>query len=237
MFNEEPLTPNCESVRESGAHACVGISPFNGYYTASRIADLVAWAKRSFDYYHFFVPDAAAAYTLEALGYEPKKARQKARRQGNLVYNKISRALAEQGVHDAKRHILDSARLDTNPRYRELHAEVTGLFEKDEEFRTETMGSSEWVLAKRLPPGCSPTPRQRELAVRYFLAELPLFLDTPTIVGRPSSVFVYHQRVTYLERLYQGELARRPDLAQGFLVVAPDEVTPDEDRSEMVLPV
>ncbi|EWM10567.1 tRNA-dependent cyclodipeptide synthase [Kutzneria sp. 744] len=223
MFTEEPLTSHCAGVRDSSAHACVGVSPFNGYYTAERIGQLAAWVRDNFDDFHFFVPDEAAAHTLEAVGYEPARARHKARRQGNLVINRIGRALADLGVPDAGRHILDAARLAVNPAYQRIHDEVTRLFAQDKDFRMQTMASSEWVLAKRLPPGSAPTERQRLLAVRYFLAELPLFLDTPGIVGRPASVFVYHQRVEFLNRLYHGELARRPDPAQGFLVLTAAE--------------
>jgi cyclo(L-tyrosyl-L-tyrosyl) synthase len=115
------------------------------------------------------------------------------------------------------------ARLHENETYQRLHDDVTRLFHEDNAFRGETMASSEWVLAKRLPAGQEPTERQRLLAVRYFLAELPLFLDTPAITGVPASVFVYHQRVAFLERLYRGELARRPSAAQGFLVLTAAE--------------
>ncbi|MFC0542508.1 tRNA-dependent cyclodipeptide synthase [Kutzneria chonburiensis] len=213
-------------MRDTGAHACIGVSPFNGYYTAERIAALAAWARRTFSDFHFFVPNEPAAYTLEALGYEPARARHKARRQGNLVLNRIGRALADIGVRDAGRRVLDSARLQDNAAYHRIHDDVIRLFQSDNVFRDQTMASSEWVLAKRLPAGQEPTERQRLLAVRYFLAELPLFLDTPGIVGVSSSVFVYHQRVSFLERLYLGSLARRPVPAQGFLVLSAEAVVP-----------
>jgi cyclo(L-tyrosyl-L-tyrosyl) synthase len=226
VFTEDPLTPRCAAVRDTSAHACIGVSPFNGYYTAERIAALAAWARRTFSDFHFFVPNEPAAYTLEALGYEPARARHKARRQGNLVLNRIGRALADIGVREAGRHVLDSARLHDNAAYQRIHDDVIRLFHTDSVFRDQTMASSEWVLAKRLPAGQEPTERQRLLAVRYFLAELPLFLDTPGIAGVSSSVFVYHQRVWILERLYLGSLARRPVPAQGFLVLSTEAAVP-----------
>lgn len=57
--------------------------------------------------------------------------------------------------------------------------------------------------------------------MRYFLAELPLFLDTPSIVGTETSVFCYHQPPEVLRRLYAGGLGRRPSAGQGFAVVVP----------------
>ncbi|ALV33206.1 hypothetical protein AS200_15080 [Streptomyces sp. CdTB01] len=59
-----------------------------------------------------------------------------------------------------------------------------------------------------------------ECAVRYFLAELPLFVDTPAIVGAEVSVFCYHRPPAVLRRLYGRELAWHPAPGQGFAVLA-----------------
>ncbi|MFB7574166.1 MULTISPECIES: tRNA-dependent cyclodipeptide synthase [unclassified Streptomyces] len=48
-----------------------------------------------------------------------------------------------------------------------------------------------------------------ECAVRCFLAELPLFVDTPAVVGTGASVFCYHRPPEVLRRLYRQELAWR----------------------------
>ncbi|MEU0170569.1 tRNA-dependent cyclodipeptide synthase [Streptomyces iakyrus] len=45
-------------------------------------------------------------------------------------------------------------------------------------------------------------------AVRHFVAELPLFLDTPAIVQVEASVFGSHQPPHVLRRLYECELDR-----------------------------
>ena len=58
--------------------------------------------------------------------------------------------------------------------------------------------------------------------MRYFLAELPLFLDTPSIIGAQTSVFCYHRPPDVLCRLYAGRLGWRPADGQGFAVVVPD---------------
>jgi cyclo(L-tyrosyl-L-tyrosyl) synthase len=79
------------------------------------------------------------------------------------------------------------------------------------------------VLSGKLPEGSAPSEQQVECAVRYFLAELPLFVDTPAIVGAGSSVFCYHQPPDVLRRLYGRELSLRPAPGQGFAVVTPLE--------------
>ncbi|MEU0465445.1 tRNA-dependent cyclodipeptide synthase [Amycolatopsis sp. NPDC006131] len=220
-FHVRPLSARCRQPLVSRAHICFGISPFNGYFTPERLAHLAAWGLREFAGVHFFVPDAPAAYTLEAMGYPPERARHKARRQGQYLRNKIRRALTDLGVPDPDRLVLGSAELEGRRRYRRLLAEAERQFDRDIEFRTACLDASRWVLDNRLPPGCTPTPAQLHCAVRYFLAELPLFTDTAGIVDAGSSVFGYHQCIPFLHQLYRGELAWKPVTGQGFAVLTP----------------
>ncbi|GGN04050.1 cyclo(L-tyrosyl-L-tyrosyl) synthase [Lentzea pudingi] len=226
MLLTTPLTEHCSAPLRSGRHVCVGVSPFNSYFTVDRITALARWAMREFERFHFFVPDHAAAYTLEALGYEPGRAQRKAGRQGQYVVNKIFRALRDAGVPDPEEHLLDGTTLARNDSYRELLRDAGAWFLTDDAFAADCLEATRWVLDRRLPDGQSPTDDQLRCAVRYFLAELPMFIDTPAIAGVDSSVFAYHQRVAFLERLYARELAWQPNPAQGFVLLrAGDEVT------------
>jgi cyclo(L-tyrosyl-L-tyrosyl) synthase len=215
-----PLCGRCRPHLEAGQHACFGVSPFNGHFTRERVAALAAWGHRPFASMHFFVPDVPAEATLEALGYAPERAAQKARRQANLVRNKIRAALLAVGVSDPDRSILDWAVLSRNDRYQELLAMATGLFETDDTFRSTCLDATAWVLQGRLSAGTTVAASQSKVAVRYLLAELPLFVDTAGIVGEEVSVFCYHDRVSFLERFYRSELALKPVDGQGFAVVA-----------------
>ncbi|MEU5695007.1 tRNA-dependent cyclodipeptide synthase [Actinosynnema sp. NPDC020468] len=228
MLLTTPLTEHCVAPLRSARHVCVGVSPFNGYFTVDRITALARWASREFDGFHFFVPDRAAAFTLEALGYDPDKARHKARRQGQYVVNKVCRALLDLDVPQPRRHVLDGEALDANGWYQRLLAHGRRLFDGDARFAAHCLGATRWVLDRRLPDGQEPTEAQLRCAVRYFLAELPMFVDTPNVVGVDSSVFAYHQRVPFLERLYARELPWWPQARQGFVLL--DDVRVDGDR-------
>ncbi|MBH5336777.1 tRNA-dependent cyclodipeptide synthase [Streptomyces pactum] len=221
MFDIEPLTERCGTVLREASHACIGVSPFNSYFSTRRLTELAGWALSAFGSCHFFVPDAAAAYTLEALGDTPERARHKAGRQGRYVRNKVTTALRTLGVAEPADLILGMDRLSQNARYRELLDAAQLLFETDAAFRAACLDASLWVLDRKLPPGARPTPEQLGKAVRYFLAELPLFTDSAGIAGAGarSSMFVYHHRVRFLERFYRGELTWSPAPGQGFLVV------------------
>lgn len=219
----QPLTPQCAQHLRSREHACLGISPFNSYFTEAQIRRLARWASLTFSTVHFFVPDAAAAHTLEALGYPAKKAAVKARRQGQYLLNKIRRALACLGASRPDELILDSRALTANTRYTQLLADTEHHFHIDPTFATQCLDASRWVLDKRLPDGADPTEQQLRAAARYLLAELPLFIDTAGIVGCDRSVFCYHQSMPFLRQLYKGELSWRPAPHQGFVVITHEE--------------
>jgi cyclo(L-tyrosyl-L-tyrosyl) synthase len=216
-----PLSGRCAEVVERAEHACFGISPFNSYFSTARIRELAAWGLERFERVDFFVPDAPSAYTFEALGYAPAKAAWKARRQGQYTRNKIITALDSLGRADADQRVLGWAELESNTAYGRLHDSGLRRYAEDADFRDACREATGWVLAGKLPAGQAPDQEQVEHAVRYFLAELPLFIDTPAIVGAGASVFCYHQPPAVLRRLYGGELTWRPAAGQGFAVVAP----------------
>ncbi|MFH8792893.1 tRNA-dependent cyclodipeptide synthase [Streptomyces sp. NPDC017941] len=225
MFDEEPLTEGCGEVLAVADHACIGVSPFNSYFSTTRLTELARWASERFGSCHFFIPDTVSAYTMEALGYAPERARHKARRQGQYTYNKVMTALCALDVPEPQQRVLGMERLSGNQRYCELLAAATALFERDAAFRVACLDATHWVLDRKLARGATPTREQLRLAVRYFLAELPLFTDSGGIAaagaGRGGgSMFVYHQRVAFLERFYAGLLPWKPAPGQGFLVVS-----------------
>ncbi|MGH9059806.1 MAG: tRNA-dependent cyclodipeptide synthase, partial [Acidimicrobiales bacterium] len=157
------------------------------------------------------------AYTLEALGYPPARAKQKAHRQSCHVHNKITAALAALGVPDPASRILGMARLREMPAYRLIAQEVEKHFETDLAFRSACFGASTWVLQGKT--GNPPDDEGLRLAVRYFLAELPLFAASGLITGNSRSMFVYHQRVPFLQKFFDREFVFQPDPGQGFLLV------------------
>jgi cyclo(L-tyrosyl-L-tyrosyl) synthase len=217
----EPLTADCENVLRSPEHVCIGVSPFNSYFSTERLTSLARWASAEFADFHFFVPDDITAYTFEALGYAPGRARQKAHRQSRYTHNKIRSALSSLGVPDPAERVLSMVRLTADRRYQELFDQAMGLFEDSAAFREACLDATRWVLEHKLPDGEAADAGQLRLGVRYFLAELPLFAGSGYIVGAPHSMFAYHQRVRFLERFFGGELEWRPRPGQGFLIVRP----------------
>ncbi|MGW8437922.1 tRNA-dependent cyclodipeptide synthase [Nocardiopsis sp. NPDC055879] len=213
-----PLSPYCSPALAARTHACLGISPFNGYFTRERIRDLAGWALKRFSAVHLYMPDGPTAATLEALGYPPDRAASKARAQCRYLRNKMLRALEDLGVPDPERLILDSAALADNTRYQKLLGEVHSLFNGDPGFRHACLDATRWVLESRIALDQMTEARLRT-AVPYLLAELPLFSHTPDIIGKAASVFCYHRPPWFVDDLFHRRLAWRPLPQQGFAVV------------------
>ncbi|MEU9010719.1 tRNA-dependent cyclodipeptide synthase [Streptomyces sp. NPDC048479] len=215
-----PLSGRCAEVVERAEHACFGISPFNSYFSTARIRELAAWGLDRFERVDFFVPDAPSAFTFEALGYAPAMAAWKRADRASTPATRSSPRWVR-SAWPTRTSALGWAELEGNAAFGRLHASGLRRYADDQGFRDACREATGWVLAEKLPAGQVPDEEQVEHAVRYFLAELPLFLDTPAIVGAGTSVFCYHQPPAVLRRLYGGELTWRPAAGQGFAVVAP----------------
>lgn len=171
---------------------------------------------------HFFVPDVPSAFTLEALGYTSEKAAWKARRQSQYLYNKIQKSLVSLGfsISEAEDMFLGWGKLSNNATYLKLRQDVHRQFEEDLDFKKACLEASKWVLEKRAEPESLTLPTL-ESAVRYLLAELPLFMDTAGIVGASGSVFCYHQCIPFLESLFHNRFPVTVGPMQGFVVIQP----------------
>lgn len=216
-----PVTDNCRRILEKRRHVLIGVSPFNSYFSEARLRELAAWARETFESMHLFIPDVPTTYTLLALGYSHKEATWKARRQVRYVLNKIERALEAVGLarENATKVILNWQKLDANARYHTLLEKATQAYEHDRSFRNDCRDAAWWVLEKRLGQPTERTTVNLDLAAKYLLSEMPLFVDTPGILDKESSLFAYHQCPQLLERLYQGHYHLRVSNNQGFVRV------------------
>jgi len=220
-MNTRSITENCWRNFNQRNHVCFGMSPFNSYFSEAKILQLAEWGKKGFKSMHFFIPDVPSAYTLEALGYDPEKASWKARRQSQYLFNKTQKALISLGysLPQAQDMILNWEKLSQNPRYLGALEKVKQLYEEDMIFRKACLEASKWVLEKRVLDASNITEKMLQSAVRYLLAEIPLFADAGGIVGEAASVFCYHQCIEFIEELMKGDFRFSASESQGFVVI------------------
>lgn len=215
----QPLTANCARIFAARDHLLLGISPFNSYFSRERIAEATGWAAREFaGRVQFHLPDTPSEFTLRALGMCEEKARKRAHENGLKMRNRIRDGLGAAGLGGVDERVIGWDRLEASPAFQALHGRVCALFDSHRGFRELCLETSRNVLRHRLPGDAEPTLAQCQLAARYFLAEIPLLLDTPAIVNCESSLYAYHRRIPFVDALFHGELPLRPSQAQGYLL-------------------
>lgn len=171
-------------------HALIGVSPFNGYFTASNIEKTLIWAHSNFDNFNVFTMDKSSKYNLIAMGYAEDEAIKKTKKQDQHLKNKIMRGLKSIGIseQDAEKKILLISHLYENPHYIELYEYCKNLFRSNSSFRDDCLNASEQILLGKTD---HITRELLNVSVQYLLEELPVWIDTPYILGIPFSVFVY----------------------------------------------
>ncbi len=197
-----PINEKSNQLFKLKEHAVVGISPFNSYFKEEKIEKIISWAMGNFNSVNVFIPDMISKFSLQAVGYSLERAIKKTRRQDSYLKNKVIRALNNIGFSDeeAFQNVLFISALNSNESYVELYNQCIDLFEKNPEFRSDCFAASEWVLSgmKKV----SLNEHSLKHAVKYFLYELPLFLNTPQILNISSSLFIYHNIPYYIKKIY-----------------------------------
>ncbi|MGW2563923.1 tRNA-dependent cyclodipeptide synthase [Streptomyces sp. NPDC001514] len=227
LFRIQPYTPHCQVIHEAGDHAVIGVSPGNSYFSAQRVNDLARWGLAHFDQVDFVYTDLHVAEMYEASGYDADDARRKAVKNLRGVRAKVTNAVeaVDPGGGRLQAHAMSD--LTSNPAYRGIHEHLQELLWTDQEFRSTCDQLVDAFLSSKVLNGKTPTERQREVCLQYVCAEAPLFLDTPAILGVPSSLNCYHQLLPMAELLYSRGAGLRASRNQGHAVVTPAEGDPD----------
>ncbi|MFE4973649.1 tRNA-dependent cyclodipeptide synthase [Kitasatospora sp. NPDC056651] len=213
-----PLNEHSREILDTGEAAVFGLSPFNGFYRPATVGTLLAWAAGRFRHVEAVLPGYETAFGLIAGGREPREAAQTATRVVRRMRATARRALDASGPNPHAR-VNSWTRLTTRRRYRELRAEVDGVFRSDSRLRELCREASRGYLRTVL--GGEPTPAQTELNLGYVLAELPLVLDLPGIVGTRTAVLLYNRPWPLQLALWNGEVpALAPAPGHGFATVA-----------------
>ncbi|MFC8350259.1 tRNA-dependent cyclodipeptide synthase [Streptomyces sp. NPDC057280] len=220
LFEVRPFTPHCEVIRAAGDHAVIGVSPGNSYFSARRVLDLARWALARFDRADFVYTDLYVAEMYEASGYPADDARRKAVKNLRGVRAKVQAAVQAADPGGTRLHAHAMSDLRAVPAYRDLHTHLTARLTTDDEFRTTCEQLVGTFLAGKVT---EVTEAQRQVCMAYVCAEAPLFLDTPAILGVPSSLNCYHQLLPMAELLYAPGAGLRASRNQGHAIVTPAE--------------
>jgi|GEM_PF-2761039 len=222
-FRVEPFTRHCQVIHGDGDHAVIGVSPGNSYFSAQRIQDLARWGLANFDRVDFVYTDVFQAEMFVALGYAEIDARRKAVKNLRGVRAKVTTAVGELDPSGKRLVAHPISEFGGNEAYRGLHADLLDRLADDEDFAAVCHALVGGFLSAKVLAGSEPTAQQRQVCLDYICAEAPLFLDTPAILGVPSSLNCYHQLLPMAELLYSRGAGLRASRNQGHAIVTPAE--------------
>ncbi|MER7170024.1 tRNA-dependent cyclodipeptide synthase [Streptomyces mesophilus] len=229
-FRADPYTPHCQVICEDGDHAVIGVSPGNSYFSAQRINDLALWGLALFRQVDFVYTDLYVAEMYEAFGYPPDDARRKSVKNLRGVRAKVNNAVEALDPEGRRLRAQPMSSFVDNPAYKEIHSHLQGRLAHDEDFRATCDALVDSFLSSKVLDGKKATEQQREVCLQYVCAEAPLFLDTPAILGVPSSLNCYHQLLPMAELLYSRGHGLRASRNQGHAIVTPAEGADSDDR-------
>ncbi len=222
----QPYTKNCRRIFECADHALIGLSPFNSYFTPQTIKNLVTWAAKHFSAVDVFMPGYEGAHTLTAAGITPQKAVNRIRQANKMLRNPAISALASCGIPDPECRVHTWTQLLNRSSYRNLRELVRASYTTEPVIRHAHRQISQAVVQR--VSKTTPTEQQIDEAVGYSIAELPLFLDSPSIFGVSSSVFIYHRSFEIIKFLVNNSSILKVASDQGFTVVMPAEAGEEE---------
>ncbi|GLX20502.1 hypothetical protein Slala02_26190 [Streptomyces lavendulae subsp. lavendulae] len=208
----------------------IGVSPGNSYFSAERVSALARWAVSRFAQVDFVYADLHVDRMFAAFGYTPEHASRRASKEIKAVRRRIIKGVEDSGHEHAEIRVRALSEFQPNPVYQLLHRRVLHFLETDDSFRKGCEEMALHFVGSKLPEGESMTDSQLRMCFDYLAAELPFFIDTPSILDVPSSVAAYHVRMPMTDVLFARGGGLRATRNQAYAVVRPER-NADERRA------
>lgn len=220
-----PSTNNCLEILQSREHVLIGISPFNSRFSDQYVEQLVRWAKEKFLNFSILLPsEEATSCLLEATGKTQVIAGRKTRHQLARNLKSIQRALTCAGVNHAEDRIVRFSDFHNHEGYNSILKQAEHLFSIHEEFKNACINMSTQAINGRLKAVSNENPVISEAqiltAVKYIFAEIPFFLNTPMLLGIPSSLLAYHRLWPIGEGIFSKRFPLSLNKNQGYLLLS-----------------
>ncbi|MFE9257968.1 tRNA-dependent cyclodipeptide synthase [Streptomyces sp. NPDC006879] len=166
-----------------------------------------------------------------AFGYDPGHAERRANKEVKAVRRRVLKGVEEAGSPLGEIRVRPLSAFTENEVYQIHRRRVEHFFATGDEFRKGAEEMALYFLGPKLPEGACVSDEQLQVCYDYIAAELPFFLDTPGILGVPSSVSAYHTHMPITEVLYGRGGGLRANRNQAYAVVRPEGSEHVENRA------
>lgn len=183
--------------------AVIGMSPGNSYFKDSEVRFLLAECMQRFGECAVMVADVPAIATYVALGYDQRKARNKALPKGNNLKNRTRRLAADLGYDEKQVRIVDWAEeVELNPQYIQHYRAIVDKYRSLNAFADSVRKTSREVLensSRNINVDLA-----TESATHYLLSELAFMEFAPAFFQTKRVCYVYHRNWQVYEDYISG---------------------------------
>ncbi|WP_082084487.1 tRNA-dependent cyclodipeptide synthase [Salinivibrio sp. KP-1] len=223
-FDVTGQTSHCNVIIDQRDHALVGISPFNSRFSKAYVTALVTWAAAHFEHIDLLLPCVEeASRLLKATGMEEKKAIKKTDRELRRHKNHLAAVLSGPSFEGRGIQVIQFNHYADHPRYQKIRSSVENAFESCSRFRKDCLNMSYQAVKGRLKGTgqCQKDvdPELIQKALPYIFAELPFFLDTPSLLDVNLSTLLYHRPWPIGKGLYHGHYPIQVTKNQSYGIV------------------
>lgn len=214
--------------------AVIGMSPGNSYFKDYEVRFLLEECINRFGNCAVMVADVPAIATYMALGYDRKKARNKAIPKGNNLKNRTRRLAEELGYDEKQVRIIDWAEeVETDSQYRTHYESVVQKYNSIPSFADRVRSTCREVLenADRVANSLN---EAVESATHYLLSELAFMEFAPAFFNTQRVCYVYHRNWQVYEDYISGRYDSMSKPQLDFLLLeAPYETFEKLHESEI----
>ncbi len=184
----------------------IGMSPGNSYFKENEIRFLIENIVNRYGRVAILIADIPAISTYMAFGYSEKRARKnKAVPQGNLLRNKVKRAIVQLGLSEKEVKIINwEKEVENNQGYKKQYDSLREFYNKNKKFMNMADKTTFNVLkfSKRDIPDLK---KATKIAIHYLLSEISFLEWAPKFLGSKKIAYVYHKNWEIYEDYIAGK--------------------------------
>lgn len=184
----------------------IGMSPGNSYFKDDEVKYLLHTTVERYGKVVIMIADVPAVSTYVAYGYPENRARKdKAIPQGNLLKNRVQRAMVQLRYSSEQVRVIDwKDDVESNPEYVESYKKIKALYDTNIQFQNEADETTKQVLI-----GSNRTfldlNKSVKTAVHYLLSEISFLEWGPYFFGTKKVTYIYHRNWPIYENYIAGK--------------------------------
>lgn len=198
----------------------IGMSPGNSYFKDEKIKFLLKETVEKYKKVSILIPDVPAISTYIAYGYAENVARRdKAIPQGNLLRNKVQRAMTQLGYNEQQVIVIDwKDQVEPNNNYQSELTKIKELYNDNDQFQADVDKATEDVL---LSSGrdFEDISKATKIAVHYLLSEIAFLEWAPDFLKTKEISYIYHNNWPVYENYITGKYDNKSKPHMHFMIL------------------